>query len=216
MLLSSQSSHFMNIVEQREDKEVFCWEAIQSSPCQGQPDCSPWNSISISFWQEYIQVSQAYFHCHKYTDQNEQTLTHLFIPCCVSLPHPQLRARMSHSRSDRGFSKQHVTTMTVTGGGHTDRWGIREKCRWKELPETILWIFPHLTEVAFASPLLSCCAAAFSPDLFYPGGTARGGGGEHETNTKVCSSRLSARLHSQVLYRYHGPWDAAFLSLGSC
>lgn len=49
------------------------------------------------------------------------TFTHLSILAGMSLPHPQLRDRMSHPMTDRGFSKQHVTLMTATGGGHTRR-----------------------------------------------------------------------------------------------
>lgn len=81
--------------------------------------------LHLHLWQEYIQAPWARSRRQRCSDQkinktHQHSLTRVSILASASLPHPQLGARMSRWMADRGFSRQHVTVMTATGGGRTE------------------------------------------------------------------------------------------------
>lgn len=141
------------------------WGAIQSAPCQGSLYGSPWVHISMSLWQEYIQVHWDNFHSRQYSDQNH-TFTHLSILASMSSPHPRLRARVSYSIGWQRVSKQHVTMMmTAPGGGRQTQRdnlgqayescaGERNYWGWREQGPP-LRIIPPLKEVELCSFCIS-------------------------------------------------------------
>lgn len=136
-------------------------------------DYSLWNNISISFWHEYIQVLWVYFHCHQYSEQNhQQSFTHLSILTSMSLPDPQLSARMSHSVAYRGFwNSMSQWWQPLEEGTEREklRLGIKKQCWWDKLlkmkrswTKSQNYTSPHRSGTA-QLPRLLCWAGALQP-----------------------------------------------------
>lgn len=141
-------------------------------------------------------MSWTYFHTHQYSDPNPQhSFTHLSILASVSLSHPQLRARMSRSIADKRVSKQHVTMMTGSGGGHKNRKALNRHMRAGSLKmkrtriNAQNYTSPHrsgsVSRKSFAVPELCCLTQV----RFILGNTARQQKATENCAAVICKHR---------------------------